>query len=122
MLVRKNILIVDDETEFAEMVQMRLEAQGYNVDTAVNGEEGLAKAQAAPPHVILLDVMMPGIDGFEVLRRLKRDPRTQRIAIIMLTAKGETASIFKAQDLGVVDYLIKPCDPQEMLSLIKRYT
>jgi CheY-like chemotaxis protein len=116
----KKILIVDDETEFAEMIQMRLEANGYAVECAADGPSAVQKA-AAHPDLILLDVMMPGMDGFEVLRQLRRDNGTRAIPVVMLTAKGEFKTITAAQQAGAQDYLIKPCETQELLKLIRRY-
>jgi DNA-binding response OmpR family regulator len=120
-MMPKRILIIDDEIEFAEMVKMRLEANRYIVETAANGEEGLKKIQAQMPNLILLDVMMPGLDGYEVLRRLRHDPKMRHVPVVMLTAKGETKSIFKAQDLGSTDYLIKPCESAELLATVQKY-
>ena len=118
---QKKVLIIDDETEFSEMLALRLEANNYSVLTAPDGEGGLAVAKAEKPDIILLDVMLPGLAGFEVLRRLKRQPETDSVPVIMLTAKGESKSIFKAQDGRAVDYFIKPCDSRELLALLKRY-
>ena len=118
---KKSILIIDDEPEFAEMLKMRLEASAHNVQTAASGEEGLEKAAAEAPGLILLDVMMPGIDGYEVLRRLRTDDATRKIPVVMLTAKGEAKSIFKAQEMGAKDYIIKPCPSDELLRLVRRY-
>ena len=119
--MKKKILLVDDETEFSEMVKMRLEANGYEVATAESGEIGLAKAGAWNPNLILLDVMMPGMDGFQVLRKLREARGTKYTPVVMLTAKGETKSIFKAQDYGVADYLIKPCDSRDLLEVVKKH-
>ena len=118
---KRTILLVDDEPEFVEMIQMRLEANGYNVETATNGEAGLRKAVEVNPRLILLDVMMPGMDGFAVLSRLRRNPATQYIPVVMLTARGEAKSIFRAQDRGATDYLIKPCEPKELLDLVAKH-
>lgn len=119
--MKKKILMIDDEPDFVEMVRMRLEANGYEVCTASAGEEGLKVAQAENPHLILLDVMMPGMDGFQVLRKLRSMPDTKYIPVIMLTARGESKAIFKAQEEGVTDYLIKPCDAPALLETIARH-
>ena len=118
---KKTVLIIDDETEFADMVQMRLEANNFEVITAPNGADGYELAQTAKPNLILLDVMMPVMDGFETLRKLRRSVVTQATPIIMLTARGESASIFKAQGLNVTDYLTKPFDSTELVATVKRY-
>ena len=118
---KKTILIVDDEVQFSEVLQMRLEANRYAVQTAASGEEGLQKAASLQPGLILLDVMMPGIDGYETLRRLRQDTKTRQIPVVMLTAKGESKSIFRAQELGASDYIIKPCPSEELLQMVRRY-
>lgn len=114
------ILIIDDEPEFAEMLQMRLEANDYDVYVALNGEAGLKAAAVFKPSVILLDVMMPKMSGMDVLRQLRKQSTTRHIPVIMLTAKGDTKSIFKAQDLGATEYVIKPCDPERLDRLIRK--
>lgn len=117
----EKILFIDDEPDLVKVVAVRLEASKYRVITASDGKEGLEKARIENPNLILLDIMMPGMDGFEVLRELKRDPKTTDIPVIMLTAKGESQSLFKAQELQSTDYLIKPFEAEELLSLIKKY-
>jgi CheY-like chemotaxis protein len=112
---------VDDEVQFSEVLQMRLEANRYTVHTAASGEEGIQKAASLQPGLILLDVMMPGIDGYETLRRLRQDTKTRQIPVVMLTAKGESKSIFRAQELGASDYIIKPCPSEELLQMVRRY-
>jgi len=120
-MITKKILIVDDEPDFIEMIQMRLEANGYKVVSANDGLQGLEAARTEKPNLILLDVMMPGMDGFETIRKLRRDADTRGIPVIMLTARGESPSIFKAQELGAADYLIKPCESDELLAMVKRH-
>ncbi len=120
-MANEKILIVDDEKELVDMVTFRLQSQEYDVHVAYSGEEALEKVKQESYQLILLDVMMPGIDGFEVLRRLREDPKTRPIPVIMLTCKGEASSIFKTQELGGTDYLIKPFVPQTLLRLIKKY-
>lgn len=116
------ILAIDDEPELLQQVRNLLEAEGHQVETAEDGETGLRKARDLSPSLILLDVLMPGIDGFEVLTRIKRDKATWHIPVVMLTAKGESQSMFKAQELQAHDYLIKPFSVQTFLDLIRRYT
>ena len=119
--MRKRILFVDDEKDLVEMVKSHLEAYGYNVVAAYTGKEALEKAGAGNIDLILLDIMLPDIDGYQVLKELKSSPVTNRIDVIMLTAKGETRSLLNAQELGATDYVIKPFDFKELLSLIGRY-
>ncbi len=118
----KKILIIDDEPDFIDMISMRLEANDYIVVSAPDGIQGLDMAVEELPDLILLDVMMPGWDGYETLRQLRRKSEVSQTPVVMLTAKGESRSIFKAQDLGSSDYLIKPCDSQELLATVAKYS
>jgi DNA-binding response OmpR family regulator len=104
-----------------ELLAMRLKASGYAVDFAYNGKDGLEKVQKERPALIILDVMMPEMDGFAVLRRLRGNPETRYLPVIMLTAKGDSESIFKAEGLGSTDYIVKPFVSAELASLIKKY-
>lgn len=119
--MEKKILVVDDEEHIVKMLESRLKANGYGVITAYNGKQALEKAKAETPDLIFLDVMMPDIDGFSVLHKLKYDFKTMHIPVIMLTCRADSGSIFEAQDLKAADYLIKPFKPEELLKLIKRY-
>ena len=120
--MQKKILMIDDEPEFVDMVKMRLEANDYIVLSAGDGIEGLRKAQEEEGiDLILLDVMMPGKDGFAVLSELKNDRRTRRIPVVMLTAKGESRAIFESQDRGAVDHVIKPFESQDLLDVVKQH-
>ncbi len=118
------ILIVDDDADIVEAMRLVLEKQGYQVSIAVDGNEGLAKARSEKPDAIILDVMMPGPDGFEVARELKGDSRTREIAILMLTAiKDKTGFDFKKETadpgwLPVDDYCNKPLDYEILLKKI----
>jgi DNA-binding response OmpR family regulator len=118
----KKVLLVDDEPDVLRILKKRLEAEKYEVETAGDGVEGLEKAIASLPNVILLDVMMPNKDGFSLLSEMQADERLRRIPVIMVTAKAETNDIFKGQYLGAIDYLIKPVDFQELLKYLRRYT
>lgn len=114
------ILIVDDEKQLREMLTMRLEASGYEVITAADGEEGLKKTNKENPDLILLDIMMPGMDGLVVLSRLKNNLETSFIPVIMLTAKGDTSAVMELQTAGATDYVIKPFEAENLLDLIKK--
>jgi len=120
----KKILVIDDEKDVVELIKARLEANKYEVLTAFNGKEGLEKAKSGQPNLILLDIMMPEMDGFGVLGKL-RDMRLKKeiknIPVIMLTAKGEVSSMSRARELGSVDYFVKPFDSEELLRYIRRY-
>lgn len=117
----KKILVIDDEADFVTLVAIRLQKAGYAVSFASEGNAGLAKAKAEKPDLILLDVLMPGLTGLETLRQLRGDPETRRIPVVMLSAKGDTDFILKAQELGCSDYLTKPFDDKELLATIERY-
>ena len=118
----KKILVIDDEAHMVELLRERLGRNGYEVISAADGLEGLEKANKENPDLILLDIMMSGMDGFEVLRKLRSGPETKNIPVIMLTAKADTDSIFRAEDLKSTDYIIKPFDFKELLDLIEKYT
>jgi len=117
----KKVLVVDDEQGIIQIVEGFLERTTHKVISAINGEQGLAKAKLEKPHLILLDVSMPGIDGFEVLEKLRLDPETWHIPVIMLTAKGDTKSLLKTHDLGARDYLIKPFKGEDLLKCISKW-
>lgn len=116
----ENILIVDDEEDVLELVRYNLDRNGYKIDTAVTGEEALVKAKAKLPDLIVLDLMLPGIDGLEVCKTVKTDARTQNIPIIMLSAKGEEADIVSGLELGADDYITKPFSPKVLIARIRR--
>ena len=110
--------MVDDDPVIQKLLQVNFEMEGYSVITAGDGEEGLAKAQAEHPDAVVLDVMMPKMDGLEVARRLKDDPDTQGIPIILLSAKAQQADIQAGTATGAEDYLTKPFDPLELLQRV----
>lgn len=116
----KKILAVDDEKHIVRLVQVNLERAGYEVVTANDGKEALQKVQEEKPDLVVLDVMMPYMDGFEVLQNLRRNPSTREIPVIMLTAKAQDADVFKGWQSGVDCYLTKPFNPMELLSFVKR--
>jgi diguanylate cyclase len=103
----KTLLLVDDEPDYLGVLSMNLKAKGYQALTASCGERALLAVKEQPVDVILLDVMMPGIDGFEVLRRLKAEPETKAIPVIMLSANPRADYIQKAKELGAADYVGK---------------
>ncbi|MEI8349083.1 MAG: response regulator [Candidatus Omnitrophota bacterium] len=115
------ILIIDDEQDFVTVLSGRLKANNYQVITAHDGLEGLTYATTEHPDLIILDILMPGMSGFEVLKNLKRDPKTRRIPVLMLSAKGDTDSLFRAEEFEATDYLIKPFDTQEFMAMVKKY-
>jgi len=117
----RKILIIEDSPTVCHMVEEVIVKKGYKIMLAVNGEEGLEMAKEGRPDLILLDITLPGIDGFEVLHRLRRDPETGSILTVMLTSKGDTGHIRRAIELKADDYLIKPFEAEELLTLVKRY-
>ena len=116
----KKILVVDDERHIVRLVEVNLSRAGYDVETAYDGVEALEKVKATDPDMIVLDVMMPRMDGFEVLKRLQADTETQDIPVIMLTAKAQDADIFRGWSSGVSSYLTKPFNPRELLTFVER--
>ncbi len=118
---RKRILIVDDEPLVRELLSETLKVGGYEVLIAAGGYEALEQAQTGQPDLILLDVMMPGLDGWKVLEKLRLNTRTRTIPVAMFTARGDTDSMMRAQELKVLDYFIKPINPEELLSFVRRY-
>jgi DNA-binding response OmpR family regulator len=115
----EKILIVDDDLDTLRLVGLMLERQGFKIVAASNGEQALAKARAELPDLILLDLMMPDIDGVDVARQLRADPRTQNILIIMFTAKGQTEDKIEGLDAGADDYITKPAQPRELIAHVK---
>ena len=111
---------MDDEEDVLELVRYNLYKDGYGTETASTGEEALTKARSKLPNLIILDLMLPGIDGLEVCKRLKRDTKTQSIPIIMLTAKGEEADIVTGLELGADDYVTKPFSPRVLVARVRR--
>jgi diguanylate cyclase (GGDEF)-like protein len=115
----ESILVVDDDPIIARLLQIELEASGYEVKLAKTGEEAIATAQENRPDLVLLDVLMPGMDGFEVARRLRSDPRTLPVSIIMLTATGLSANRLEGLNAGADDYIVKPFDTPELMARVK---
>ena len=113
------VLVVDDLPDNVEILRARLESRGYLVTTAASGEEALAQVRSAPPHVILCDVMMPGIDGYEVARRIKQDDALPFIPIILVTALSETEHIVQGLNTGADDYIAKPYHFQELEARVR---
>jgi len=116
----RKILTCDDEKHIVRLIQVNLERQGYEVITAFNGAECLEKVTADPPDLIVLDVMMPEMTGFEVLEALKKNPDTAEIPVIMLTARAQDADVLRGWQSGVECYLTKPFNPMELIAFVKR--
>src|ERR1035438_3821702 len=116
----KRILGVDDERHIVRLIQVNLERAGYEVLTAADGQQALETVAKEHPDLIVLDWMMPQLNGMETLKRLKANPATADIPVIMLTAKSQDADVFKGWQSGVDCYLTKPFNPMELLTFVKR--
>lgn len=116
---KKNILVVDDEEDILELVQFNLQREGYNIKTAASGEKALEMINEESPDLIVLDLMLPGIDGLEITKRLKGDYNKMDIPIIMLSAKGEEADVVTGLELGADDYVTKPFSPRVLVARVK---
>lgn len=114
------ILAVDDEKHIVRLVQINLQKEGYEVATASTGKEALEKVSEFSPDLIVMDVMMPEMDGFEALKKLKENPATREIPVIMLTAKAQDADVFRGWQSGADLYLTKPFNPAELLTFVRR--
>lgn len=114
------ILVCDDERHIVRLIQVNLERQGYQVITAFDGKEGLEKVKSEKPDLCVLDVMMPYMDGFEVLKNIRRDPETENLPVIMLTAKAQDKDVFEGYHYGADMYLTKPFNPMELVTFVKR--
>ncbi len=119
-MANERILVVDDEEDVLELIRYNLNKNGYKIVTATSGEEAINEARGKTPDLIILDLMLPGIDGLEVCRKLKSDVKTERIPIIMLTAKGEETDIVTGLELGADDYVTKPFSPKVLTARIRR--
>ena len=118
-MAREHILVVDDEEDLQELLRYNLEKEGFSVTCVSSGEEALAQIKKKSPSLVLLDLMLPGIDGFDVCRKLKSDSSTSGIPVVMLTAKGEDADIVAGLELGADDYATKPFSPKVLVARIR---
>jgi two-component system phosphate regulon response regulator PhoB len=114
----KRILVVEDEEDLLELVEYNLRKAGHRVLAVTTGEAGLLAARAERPDLVLLDLMLPGVDGFQVCRLLRRDAATRDVPIVMLTARGEDADVVKGLELGADDYVTKPFSPKVLLARV----
>ncbi len=121
MKTKNKILIVDDEPVNVKVLQRKLEKAGYEVRMATNGFDCLDSVEESAPDIILLDIMMPGMDGVETCRRLKQNPRTEKIPVIFVTAKMERTDKISGLDTGAIDYITKPVDMEETLARIRTH-
>lgn len=117
---RPRILIVDDDPVILRLLQINFRLEGYNVDAASRGDEALRRAREAMPDVVVLDIMMPGVDGFDVLRQLKEDPTSRDVPVILLSARAQDEDRRRGYALGVEEYVTKPFDPAHLVEMVRR--
>ena len=117
---KKKILIVDDEKALISLVSLHMKMSGYDVLSAANGEKALEIAKEEKPDLIILDLMLPKIDGWETCKRLRQDPEIKNVPVIMLTARAEIEDKLKGFEAGADDYVTKPFSPRELVSRVKR--
>ncbi len=115
---REKILVIEDEPDIAEVIEHNLKRDGYRVFRTANGEAGWDLIRQKAPDLVLLDLMLPGLDGIELCRRLKADPLTSEIPVIMVTAKGEESDVVLGLGVGADDYVCKPFSPKELLARV----
>ena len=118
-MTKEHILVVDDEEDILELVEFNLTKDGYRISGCLNGEQALDLLRRDRPALIILDLMLPGIDGLEVCRRIKSDPNTAAVPIIMLTARGEEADVVCGLEMGADDFIVKPFSPRVLSARVK---
>ena len=117
--MKRSVLIVEDEEDIRELLSYTLIREGYQVATVASGEEALAVAEARTPDLVILDLMLPGLDGMTVCRKLRANPKTAGVAIIMVTAKGEEGDIINGLNMGANDYITKPFSRNVLLARVR---
>lgn len=118
-MAKETILIVDDEQDILELIEFNLKKEGFQTATAATGEEVFRTVHSKPPDLIMLDLMLPGLDGRDVCRRLKQDERTRHIPILMVTAKTEDSDIIAGLEIGADDYITKPFSPKVLVARVR---
>ena len=118
-VVKSKILIIEDEPDILEVIQYNLEREGHKVVACRNGEQGLSRIRTDNPDLVILDLMLPGMDGVEVCRQVKADPITRAIPVIMVTAKSEESDVVLGLGIGADDYISKPFSPRELVARVK---
>ena len=118
----KTVLLCDDDPLLVDLVQYRLAARGYDVLVARDGGEAIEQSRVQRPDAVVLDAMMPVMDGYEVLRRMREDAEMARVPVIMLTARKQESDVLRALDLGASDYMVKPFIPEELVVRLARLT
>lgn len=118
-MAREHILVVEDEEDIQELIRYNLSKEGFRVTAVSNGEAAFDEIKRRRPDLVLLDLMLPGVDGLEVCRRLKGEPRTASIPLVMVTAKGEEADVVAGLELGAHDYITKPFSPKVLVARVR---
>ena len=118
-MTKETILVIDDEEDILELIKYNLIKEGYKVECVISGEEAIAKAKSELPDLIVLDLMLPGVDGLDICKQLKSNSNLAHIPIIMLTAKSEDSDIVIGLELGADDYITKPFSPRVLIARIK---
>ena len=119
MEISKHVLVIDDEADIADLISYNLKKEGFLVDSASDGEQALAKIRKGKYDLVVLDLMLPGIQGMEICRIIRNDLKTARMPIIMLTAKGEEVDRIVGLEMGADDYMTKPFSPRELIARVK---
>lgn len=114
------VLVVDDDDVIRQLITVNLELEGFDVSTAVDGQDCLDKIQAIDPAVVTLDIMMPRMDGWEAASRLRADPATAGVKVVLLSARAQEADLERGSRIGVDAYLTKPFDPDELIATVRR--
>jgi CheY-like chemotaxis protein len=117
---RLRALVVDDSAVIRDLISVNLQLEGFEVTTARDGEEALELVGSVRPHVVTLDVMMPRLTGFETVARLRDDPETRHIPIVVVTGRAQAADVSRGEELGVEAYLTKPFEPAELVEVVTR--
>ena len=118
-MFKATLLVIEDDPDIVELLRYNLEREGFRVLVATDGERGLADAERLRPDLVLLDLMLPGLDGLEVCRRLRTEDATRGIPVLILTAKGEEADVVIGLEMGADDYLTKPFSPRELVARVR---
>lgn len=118
-MAKKHVLLVEDDEDILELLRYNLSEEGYTVDGAVTGEDALRLLVTKLPDLVILDLMLPGLDGMEICKMIKRDPKTSHIPIVMLTARSEDSDIVAGLELGADDYITKPFSPRVLIARVR---
>jgi two-component system, OmpR family, alkaline phosphatase synthesis response regulator PhoP len=118
-MAKKHVLLVEDDEDILELLRYNLSEEGYTVDGAITGEDALRLIVTKLPDLVILDLMLPGLDGMEICKMIKRDPKTSHIPIVMLTARSEDSDIVAGLELGADDYITKPFSPRVLIARVR---